>query len=148
MFRGWFEHSINGKGRVSIPAVFRDALGAQDADRVIVTTNVVARSLVVYPLSTWAEFEQRLRQAPQFDEKVQRFRRIYVAGAMECAIDKLGRIVLPARLREQAGIEAEVVFAGDIEKFQIWARSEWELVRQADLEQLDDVSRTLANLGF
>ncbi len=148
MFRGWFEHSINSKGRVSIPAVFRDALSADDADRVIVTTNVAARSLVVYPLNTWAEFEQRLRQAPQFDAKVQRFRRIYVAGAMECAIDKLGRMVLPARLREQVGIDGEVVFSGDIEKFQIWAKDEWERVRKADLDEVEDVSRTLANLGF
>lgn len=148
MFRGWFEHSINGKGRVSIPAAFRDALSKQDEDRVIVTTNVAARSLVVYPLSQWAEFEQRLRQAPQFDQKIQQFRRIYVAGAMECAIDKLGRIVLPARLRKQVEIESEVVFSGDIEKFQIWARDEWQRVCEADLEQVDDVSLTLANLGF
>lgn len=148
MFRGWYEHSVNAKGRVSIPAAFRDALSARAEDRVIVTVNVAARSLVVYPLSMWIEFEERLRQAPQFDEKVQRFRRIYVAGAMECPIDKLGRMVLPARLREQVGITGEAVFSGDIEKFQIWAKAEWERVRQADLENVEDVSRTLANLGF
>lgn len=148
MFRGWYEHLVDAKGRVSIPASFRDVLTAQGEDRLIVTTSISSSYLVAYPINKWQAFEERVRELPEFNPEVMRFRRLYIGGAMECSIDKQGRILLHANLREFAGISKELVFSGDIEKFQIWSRENFAKVRDGDRENLEDVQRTVSELGL
>ncbi len=148
MFRGWYDHTVDTKGRAAIPASFRDVLGSLGEDRVIVTASISARNLVAYPNSKWQAFEERVRQLPQFDANVERFRRLYIGGAMECTLDKQGRILLPGNLREAAAIQKEIVFVGDIEKFQIWSRVEWQAVQEQDRTHLEDVRATLSDLGL
>src|SRR5216684_6745930 len=94
MFRGTFEHAIDEKGRVSVPARYREALQATNDDRVVITNFLFgssARCLDVYPHAVWAEFEDRLRLKPQFDPRFLRFHNYYVAAAQDCVLDKQGR---------------------------------------------------------
>src|SRR5262245_10763825 len=114
MFRGLYEHSIDGKGRTSLPVHFREVLAAEpngDKDSLIITTGI-DRCLVAYPLPEWRAFEAKLAGLSQFDPAVVQLKRIYVAGATECPIDKHGRLLIPPMLREYAKLEGEVVWAG------------------------------------
>lgn len=146
MFRGRFEHTIDEKGRVNVPARFRETLQAFNDDRVIITNFLVAsvRCLDVYPNAAWLQLEERLRAKPQFDQRVMRFQNFYVASAHECVLDKQGRILLPPTLREYAGLTRDVVFTSALEKFRIWDREQWKRVfgeaEQSFLERPEELS--------
>jgi MraZ protein len=101
LFRGRYEHAIDAKGRTSFPAAFREVLNTKGDARLVVTTGLEA-CLVAYPMSEWLAFEERLAQLPQFDRSVAMLRRIYVSGAVECEVDKVGRLLIPAGLRKHA----------------------------------------------
>ena len=124
MFRGTFEHTIDDKGRVSVPAKFRDKLLASNDDRVVITTGFfgVLRCLDVYTHAAWLELEERLKGRPQFDPDVMRFKQFYLANAQDCQIDKQGRILVPPTLRSYAALRRDVNFVGIGENFQIWDR--------------------------
>jgi MraZ protein len=130
MFRGTFEHTIDDKGRVSVPARFREVLLANNDDRVVITNFFIGsvRCLDVYALAAWQRLEERLQQRPQFDPRVMRFQNYYIAAAHDCVIDKQGRILLPPNLREYAGLNRDVVFTSAMEKFRIWDGAQWKAV--------------------
>ena len=127
VFRGCYEHTIDEKGRVSIPATFRKALiGLQD-DRLIVTKFILNsfRCLDVYPYAEWETLEQELTKKPRFDETFFKIESFYLANAQECQVDKQGRILLPPLLREYAGLDKDVMFAAALKKFRIWDKAVW-----------------------
>ena len=130
MFRGKFEHTIDDKGRISVPARFREFLQASGDDRVVITNFVIsaARCLDVYPYAAWLRLEEQLRAKPQFDQRVMRFQNFYVANAHECVLDKQGRILLPPTLREYAGLKRDAVFTSALDKFRIWDKGQWDRV--------------------
>ena len=138
MFRGTFEHTIDDKGRVSVPARFREALLASNDDRVIITNFRIesSRCLDVYTVAAWQELEGLLREKAQFDPGIMRFEHYYVASAHDCVIDKQGRILLPPNLRQYAGLNRDVVFTALLGKFRIWDREQWKRV-------FDDAERAL-----
>jgi len=146
MFRGKFEHTIDEKGRVSVPARFRELLQATNDDRVVITNFLMAstRCLDVYPHAAWLQLEERLHTKPQFDQRVMRFQNYYVANAHECVLDKQGRILLPTPLREYAGLQRDVVFTSALDKFRIWDRAQWNKVfgdaEQAFVARPEDLS--------
>ncbi len=127
IFRGTFEHTIDDKGRVSVPLRFREVLQASNDDRVVITnfTMGTARCLHVYPQAVWARLEESMSARPQFDLKVMRFLAFYISRAHDCIIDKQGRILLPQLLRDYAGIKKDIVFASALAKFHIWDRDQW-----------------------
>jgi MraZ protein len=146
MFRGMFEHTIDDKGRVSVPARFREILLATKDDRVVITNFLMssARCLDVYPHAAWVELEERLRAKPQFDQRVLRFQNYYVAAAQDCVLDKQGRILLPPSLREYAGLKRDVVFTSALGKFRIWDQEQWKRVfgeaEQSIMERPEDLT--------
>src|SRR5690349_14786836 len=121
MFRGLHEHTIDAKGRTSLPLRLREALargraaaaeeGADGEERLILTTGI-DRCLVAYPIAEWQAFEARLAGLSQFDPAVVQLKRIYVAGAAEASLDKHGRLLIPPMLREYADLQRDVVWAG------------------------------------
>ena len=131
MFRGTFEHTIDDKGRVSLPSRLREFLSVHDQDRVVVTNWRIGLlpCLDVYPVAEWQRLEERLREAPQFDPDVINFVNYYVAAAQDCSIDKQGRILVPPSLREHAGLSRDVVFTSVLGKVRIWDRELWKQVR-------------------
>ncbi len=130
MFRGKFEHTIDDKGRVSVPARFREVLQATNDDRVVITNFSLSstRCLDVYPHAAWVRLEEQLRDKPQFDQRVMRFQNFYFANAHECLLDKQGRILLPPTLREYAGLKKDAVFTSALDKFRIWDKEQWSRV--------------------
>ena len=150
MFRGNFEHTVDDKGRVSVPARFRDALVGSNDDRVVITKFPLpsGRCLEVYPLAVWVRLEERMRQKPQFNHRVMRFMNFYFANAHECVLDKQGRILLPTNLRSYAGLEKDVVLAGIIDKFRIWDKAQWDRVSAEHEQQIIDNPEDLNELGI
>ena len=150
MFRGTFEHTIDDKGRVSVPARFREVLLASNDDRIVITNFFMgaSRCLDVYALAAWQELEERLRGKPQFDQRVMRFQNYYFAAAHDCVIDKQGRILLPPSLREYAGLSRDAVFTSALEKFRIWDRAQWKQVFGDAERELMERPEDLTDLGI
>jgi MraZ protein len=154
MFRGLYEHTMDAKGRLSLPSHFREVLTARadtdrpfDADSLIVTTGI-DRCLVAYPPSEWRAFETRLAGLSQFDPAVVQLKRIYVAGATECPIDKNGRLVVPPMLREYAELKQETVWAGMVTTIEIWAKERWNEQVAVSRQDPRAIARALTELGL
>jgi MraZ protein len=159
MFRGSYEHTLDAKGRLSMPALFREALMHQAeaeaeqteatpaSERLILTTGI-DQCLVAYTPSEWHAFEARLASLSQFDPAVVQLKRIYVAGATECALDKNGRLLIPPLLREYADLKRDAVWAGMVTTLEIWAKEHW--VEQVAVSRQDPqaVARALSGLGL
>ena len=126
MFRGQFEHAIDAKGRTSLPARYRDVLGAANDQRLVVTRALFDRCLHLYPMRAWEELEAKIADMPQFDPNVVSFRRLYLSAAVECDLDKQGRILIPPSLRDHAELEKEVLWAGMGRTAELWSKARWQ----------------------
>ena len=145
MFRGRFEHIIDGKGRASIPARFREILRRDyGSDQLIVT--VSDSCLVTYPLTQWQVFEEKMKDLSQFKKEAKSFLRYFYSGAMECAIDDHGRILVPSRFREHAKLIKEIVFVGVMNRFEIWNKDKWEEECAKNEESFEEISENIAEL--
>ncbi len=125
MFRGRYEHTMTDKGRISVPARFREVLNEKYGEESLIITNF-DRCLIVYPLKEWNEIERRAAELPQFKQEVISFLRHLIGNADDCPIDGQGRILLPHPLRNHAQIKREVVMIGMLTKFEIWAKEIWD----------------------
>ena len=85
---------------------------------------------------------------PQFDPNVLKLKRIYVAAATECPIDKQGRVMIPPELREYAGLQKDVIFAGMVKTIELWSKDRWQENARLSREEATDVARALAGLGL
>jgi MraZ protein len=147
MFRGRYEHTIDAKGRTSLPARYRDALTAA-GERRIVLTSALDPCLVAYTMPEWNAFEERLGKLPQFDRAVQKVKRIYVSGAVECDIDDSGRILIPPTLRDYAKLAKDVLWAGNGKEAELWDKQTWLLHFETTEDERRDISARLAELGL
>jgi len=137
MFRGQFEHAIDAKGRTSFPSRFRDVLASSGDLRLILTRALFDRCLHLYPMRAWEELEAKVAEMPQFDANVVAFRRMYLSAAVECDLDKQGRILVPPSLRDYAELSKEVVWAGMGKTAELWSKERWQSAQslsEADLQ--------------
>jgi MraZ protein len=125
MFSGHYEHAIDAKGRTSVPARFRELLAADGDLRLVLTPALFDPCLDAYPRRAWEEMEAKIATLPRFDPKVVHLRRRYVSAAVECEIDKQGRILVPPALREHAGLEKDVLWAGSGKSAELWSKPRW-----------------------
>ena len=116
---------MTDKGRISVPAKFRDVLNDKYGEESLIITNF-DRCLIVYPLQEWNEIERRAAELPQFKQEVISFLRHLIGNADDCPIDGQGRILLPQSLRNHAQIKRDVVMIGMLTKFEIWAKEIWD----------------------
>jgi MraZ protein len=135
MFLGEYTHSIDGKGRLTIPARFRGLLAAG-----LVVTRGFDRNLMVFPLDGWKQLASRIGERPLSDEGMRAFRRRLFSGAVDLVPDRQGRILMPPYLRRFAGLNHEVVVAGMYNYLEIWNSDAWQAVR-ASIEQESDAAR-------
>jgi len=150
VFRGQYEHAIDGKGRTSVPSRFREVLGDQGDSKLVLTTGLDP-CLAAYPMREWEAFEERLAALPRFDPSVAMIRRIYVSGAVEVDMDKLGRVLVPANLRSYAGLEREALWAGMGKHLELWAKPRFDELRASVLDDPDQraqMAQRLAELGL
>ena len=140
-FRGNFTHTLDPKGRVSLPAEFRKIIQDKNQNKIVITNYVSdgSRCLEGFALSDWEIFEDKLRKKSRFDAKLQKLENFYLSRAAECHIDSSGRILIPTHLRAYASIEKDITFTSSIHGFRIWDKRVWDNVfAQAETALLDD----------
>ena len=143
MFLGEYSHTLDAKGRLIMPAKFRDGLG----ERFIVTKGL-DKCLFAYTLEEWTGFEQKIKELPLADEGVRRFVRFFVGSAAECEPDNQGRSLLPPTLRTYAGIEKELVSLGVSNRIEIWSKANWDAYNDASNYIDAELAGKMAQLGF
>ncbi len=150
MFRGTFEHTIDAKGRLSVPSRFRDVLLSKSDDRIVITNFVIdgSRCLDVYPIDEWIRFEEEIKKKPRFERHMVLFQNYYLGGASECIVDKQGRILVPPLLRQYAGLKRDVVLVSALDKFRVWDKEAWKKVFTEAEEKLMQDPDFLGDLGL
>ena len=138
-----YNHTIDAKGRVIIPAKFREKLG--DA---FVVTKGLDGCLYGYAKEEWSAFEEKLGTLPITNKNSRQFTRFFLAGAAECELDKQGRILIPSVLREFAGLDKDVVLVGVASKIEIWSKERWDESNGEYETNMDDIAMNLESLGF
>ncbi len=141
MFMSEYNHTVDTKGRLIVPSKFREQLGDE-----FVVTKGMDGCLFVYANEDWSAFEQKLTSLPLINKEARKFARFFLAGAAQVEVDKQGRILLPANLREFAGLEKDVVLVGVGSRIEIWSRENWENM-DADSD-MDDIAATMESLGL
>jgi len=125
-FSGKYYYTIDPKGRIIIPAPFREIISSNYSTKLYVTNAPFDKCLYIYPMEEWSRHLEKIRTKPRSDEAIRYYLRRVIASAVEIEIDKQGRILIPASLREDAKLNANVVMAGQIEKIELWDRNEWD----------------------
>ena len=142
MFLGEFEHSVDDRGRIAIPAKFRAAL----MDGMVVTKGI-DRCLVIWPMDDWRAFTDQLRQLPLMAGDVRRMQRFFLSGAVDAVPDRLGRILIPSLLRDYAQLKDQAAVIGVLERVEIWSRANWEQERSSAENQSSELAEHLFTLG-
>lgn len=140
---GEYIHTIDGKGRLIIPVKFRDALGEQ-----FIVTKGLDHCLFVYPRQEWETLEKKLRELPFTQPEVRSFVRFFFSGATECELDKQGRILLPANLRNYAQLEKDLVLVGVSSRVEIWSQTLWAEYSQQAENAYANAAESLVHLGI
>jgi MraZ protein len=143
MFRGQFEHAIDAKGRTSFPSRFRDVLAAGSDLRLVLTRALFDRCLHLHPMRAWEELEAKIADMPQFDPNVVAFRRMYLSAAVECEIDKQGRILVPPSLRDHAELTKDVVWAGMGRTAELWSKERWQAAQTLSEAELQSFKNAM-----
>lgn len=146
MFRGRFAHTMDAKGRLSVPAPLRAELQEHE-DRPPFLTNL-PRCLGLYPHQRWLEIEERMASLSQVRSEVQAYQRFLLSGAQPCPIDRQGRLLVPPTLREHAALGREVMIAGVGPRVEIWNRERFEDELRGTVERSEQISSVLADLGL
>lgn len=140
MFLGEFVHTIDDKGRLVVPAKFRNALASG-----MVITRGIDRCLVIYPMDTWQAYRERISALPTTDRDARDLRRLVFGSAADITPDAQGRFVIPPSLREYAGLDGQVVVVGCDTYVELWHPEEWAKV-QSRMTQSENAERW-ATLG-
>lgn len=138
---GEYNHTIDQKGRLIVPAKFRESLGEQ-----FVVTKGLDGCLFVYDKQEWAAFEEKLKTLPITNKEARAFVRFFLAGAADVEVDKQGRILLPSVLREFAKLEKDVVLVGVGSRVEIWGKECWD--DTTNFDDVDEIAEHMQNLGF
>jgi len=143
MFIGEYLHTVDAKGRLFIPARFREGLGER-----FVVTRGLDRCLFGFPLAEWGKLEARLRRLPFARADVRAFSRLFFAGAAELEVDKQGRILIPATLRDYAGLARDVIILGVSSRVEFWAKEEWERYSAQTQAAYEEIAEKLVDFDF
>ena len=143
MLIGEFTHSIDPKGRITIPSKFREELSEG-----FVITKGFDNCLFLYPLAEWDKIETKLKNLPMTNKNVRSFVRTFFSGAEDTNIDKQGRVLLPQNLREHALIEKEAVIIGVSTRVEIWSKSSWDDYNLNEGLSYEEMAEKMAELGI
>jgi len=141
MFMGEYNHTIDAKGRLIVPSKFREQLGNE-----FVITKGLDGCLFVYSNEEWQNIENSFRDKPLTSKDARKFMRFFFAGACSCEVDKQGRILIPAVLREFADITKDAVLVGVGGRIEIWSKEKW--TDNGDYDDMDEIAEHMAELGF
>lgn len=142
MFLGEYQHSIDEKGRVSIPAKFRSDLKSG-----VVVTRGLDRCLFVYPKQEWEVMARKLAALPISQKKSRAFARLMLAGAWDAKLDSQGRIMVPGYLRQYASLHKQAIVAGLYNRLEIWDEGAWVAYKQVTEAESDNIAEAMTDLG-
>ena len=141
MFMGEYNHTVDAKGRLIVPSKFREQLGDE-----FVVTKGLDGCLFVYENTEWKALEEKLHALPLTNANARKFSRFFLAGATTCEVDKQGRILLPAVLREFAKIDKDAVLVGVGSRIEIWSRDNWNQSHTYD--DMEEIAENMEGLGI
>ncbi|HLD27636.1 MAG TPA: division/cell wall cluster transcriptional repressor MraZ [Patescibacteria group bacterium] len=142
MFIGEYQHSIDEKGRLAIPAKFRASLG-----KGAVVTRGLDNCLFLYPKKDWQELAAKLAKLPISQANTRAFSRLMLAGAMDLSLDKQGRVNLPDYLRQYAGVKKKIVITGLYNRLEIWDEEVWNKYKAGTEKDSGNIAEALGELG-
>jgi MraZ protein len=148
-FRGRFEYSIDPKGRINIPASFREQLASSGTEKIVLTQ--YDGCLYGFPLEEWSRMEDSVAHVSSLDGPVNDFLRSFFGSAVEMEPDRQGRILVPASLRGYAALEKEVVILGMPRRFEIWSLERWQEKQQSferSLQSDPELVKRIRELGI
>lgn len=140
---GEFEHSLDTKGRLIMPAKLRDDIGEN-----FVVTKGLDGCLFAFSIAEWNNFEEKLKSLPLSNRNSREFTRFFLSGATECEIDKQGRFLIPANLRESAELEKEAVIIGVGTRIEIWNKAKWTKYSSDDNISVEEIAENMSMLGI
>ncbi|MEK4698773.1 division/cell wall cluster transcriptional repressor MraZ [Solibacillus sp. FSL R7-0668] len=143
MFMGEYQHSIDAKGRMIVPAKFRELLG-----ETFVLTRGLDHCILGYPMDEWRKLEQKLKDLPMTKKDARAFARFFFSGASEVELDKQGRINIPSTLINHANLEKECIILGVSSKIEIWAKAAWDSYLEESSESFNDIAENLIGFDF
>lgn len=143
MFMGEYQHNIDPKGRIIVPSKFRMELG-----ETFVVTRGLDKCLFAYPMNEWEILEEKLKKLPLTKKDARAFTRFFFSGAVECEIDKQGRINIPQTLRNYAILDKECVVIGVSNRIEIWANDLWEDYVSNSEETFADIAENLMDFDL
>jgi MraZ protein len=143
MFMGEYQHSLDDKGRLIVPAKFREDLGEQ-----FIITRGLDNCLFVYPVAQWKVLEEKIKELPTAHADTRAFVRMFFSGAVEAELDKQGRVVIPQHLREHAKIDRDVYVIGISTKVEVWAKETWENYSTQAQQSYEGIAETIINIGI
>lgn len=143
MFMGEYQHAVDPKGRLIVPAKFREELG-----ETFVVTKGLDNCLFVYPMNEWKSLETKLKTLPFTKADARAFARFFFSGATECELDKQGRILLPANLRDYAQLDKDVVVIGVSSRVEIWSKERWAGYSTQAEKDYESIAEKIVDFDF
>lgn len=148
-FTGTYYYNLDPKGRIILPAPLREViLSKYNNPKLYITNAPFDRCLHIYPMAEWNLLEEKLKDKPKTDRSIQFFMRRVFASAVECELDKQGRLMIPYELRQNALSGAEVAIVGLMDKIELWDKAKWDEVINPDNIDAELYMRSLADLGI
>ena len=146
MFRGHYKHTLDPKGRLSIPARFRETLADGFGDKLVIVPN--GKGLDVHPLKAWEELESKVAALPRLDPDARMFRYTYLSLGQDVILDPQGRVQVSSDYRERAGLAKDVLIIGMMDTFEVWDAERWaHFQRDSGGATLDELRARLALKG-
>ena len=143
MLMGEYQHKMDNKGRVIIPAKFRDELGDK-----FVATRGLDNCLFIYPMNEWSVLEKKLSSLPITSRNARTFTRFFFSGATECELDKQGRMSIPNNLRDFAALQKDIVIIGLSSRIELWAKENWDDYLDKAEDSTEDFASAMEELGI
>jgi MraZ protein len=143
VFMGEYEHSVDAKGRLILPAKFREELGDT-----FIATRGLEHCLFIYPLKEWAIQDQKLEKLSLFDAQARAFKRYTYIGAAELEVDKQGRVLIPQHLRQYAKLDKDVIVAGVSNRVEVWNKENWQQYNAETEANIESLAAKLIESGI
>ena len=147
MFRGIFHNNLDDKGRLSIPARFREQI-RENHESPLVLTLGFDQCLFLYPLDAWKKIEEKLSALDTLNAEVRQFQRTVLRATDECEMDQQGRIILSPVLRKEAGLSKNVVIVGMLHRIEIWDKQKYESYHARGTQSLELLGQKLSDKGI
>ena len=151
LFRGLNSVNLDAKGRMAIPARYRDTIAAHCQGKMVVTIESEGESLVIYPLNEFEDIQRKVEKLSSFTPATKRLKRLFIGHATDVELDGNGRILIPQELRAFVGLEKKVVLLGQGRKLELWDEESWNARRESWLKESNDegeLTEELLNLSL